>query len=141
MIRIVGSETGPSPLDTTVASVDHHKLGVRVVLKQVPDRAAAERLAGALVYVRRDDMPPLRAGEYYDFEVVGCAVTTADGRHLGAVTEVLPTGASDVYVVRGEHGEILIPVVAGAILSLDVDSRQITVEPSALEYSKSTFEP
>jgi len=127
--------------DESIRSVSEHKSGVRLTLSGISDRTAAEELAGARVLIARSDLPALAVGEYYDFEVVGCEVTTPDDRCLGMVTEVLATGASDVYVVVGEYGEILVPAVVGAVLSLDLVSKRIAVEPTALEYSNSTFEP
>ena len=52
---------------------------------------------------------PLEDGEFYYHELEGLQVESVKGQALGILTEVLPTGANDVYVVRGPQGELLIP--------------------------------
>jgi 16S rRNA processing protein RimM len=53
---------------------------------------------------------------------------TGAGEKLGALTEIFATGSNDVYVVRGERGELLLPATDDVITSIDVTSRTITVE-------------
>ncbi len=48
---------------------------------------------------------------------------------MGVVTELLSTGASDVLVVRQEAGaDILIPIVAEFVKSIDLPGKTITVQ-------------
>lgn len=99
-----------------------------VKLREYPDRTAVERLRGQFLMVRIEDAVPLDEGEFYLFQVIGLPVRTEDGLELGVVTEVLETGANDVYVVSGgERGEILIPVTPATILSTDIAAQRITV--------------
>ena len=71
---------------------------------------------------------PLGEDEYYVYQIVGLDVWTGEGEHLGRVSEVLFTGANDVYVVQGEKGEILIPAVEDVVLEVDLASGRLTVE-------------
>jgi 16S rRNA processing protein RimM len=48
---------------------------------------------------------------------------------LGRVTEVLETGANDVYVVRGPRGEVLIPAIESVVRVLDVEAKRMVVSP------------
>jgi len=115
-----------------------HNRGIRLKLSRIDTRDQATALKGQAVMVDRQDLPELGADEYYDFELVGNSVVTTDGKELGVITEVVPTGANDVYVVIGESGEILVPATRGAVLSIDRDSGRVTVEETALEYSGSS---
>ncbi len=54
------------------------------------------------------------------YEIVGLEVVTEDGKSLGRVSEVLSTGANDVYVVDGPSGETLIPAIASVVEEIDV---------------------
>jgi 16S rRNA processing protein RimM len=55
-------------------------------------------------------------------------VQTEAGETLGTLTEVLETGANDVYVVDSpRYGEILIPVTDETILKTDVQARILSV--------------
>ncbi len=110
------------------------KGGLRLVLDGIDDRDQAEALAGALVRIRRDLLPPLAPTEYYDVDVLGIAAATADGQALGPVTEVVRTGANDVFVIDGTAGEIMVPVIDGVVLELDVEARRLVVDPVGLVY-------
>lgn len=74
-------------------------------------------LSGSKVLVHRDQLEGLvvepAAG------VVGIEVTDALHGHLGAVEDIIVTGANDVWVVRGPHGEVLIPVIDDVVLAVD----------------------
>ena len=87
----------------------------------------AEPFRGAEVYIRRDDLDRDEEGAYYWFELVGLEVYLDDGRHLGTLNGILPTGGNDVYVVRTGQREILIPATREVIEEIDLDCGRITV--------------
>jgi 16S rRNA processing protein RimM len=99
-----------------------------VQLADVTSPAAAAGLFGELLYVRRDEAATLPRGSYFEHEVVGLRVETAAGRELGTVAEILRTGANDVYVVRGNLGEVLIPAVRHVVRRVDLPGGRIVVE-------------
>jgi 16S rRNA processing protein RimM len=118
----------PNPREVHVQSMRMHQGFALVRLREAPDRNAAERLRGLFLMVRIEDAVPLEEGEFYLYQVIGLPVRTEDGVDLGVVTEVLETGANDVYVVSGgAHGEVLIPVLPEVILSTNIAERVITV--------------
>jgi 16S rRNA processing protein RimM len=89
------------------------------------DRTAAAALTGAHLLVRPEDSPALPEGEFYEWQLIGLRAVTTDGRDLGAVEEVLRTGANDVYVTsRG-----LLPATADVIKEIDLQARRIVVVP------------
>ena len=49
------------------------------------------------------------------------------GDQLGAITEILTTGANDVYVVTGT-AEILVPAISGVIVSVDISVSEMVVD-------------
>jgi len=133
----------------TVRSTAVHRLGLRVGLDEIETRERADELSGADVYVSRTALPQVGADEYYDFEVLGWEVVTrqeapersdrtshSEGAMagLGRIDEILVPGANDVYVVRQDGDEILVPVTRHAVLKIDRERRRILVEPSALVY-------
>ncbi|MFN8377049.1 MAG: ribosome maturation factor RimM [Anaerolineae bacterium] len=125
----IGAGVGASnPRALHVESMRMHQGFALIKFRETPDRTMAERLRGQYVMVRIEDAVPLEEGEFYLYQVVGLPVWTDDGRELGVVTEVLETGANDVYVVKGDaYGEVLIPVTPDTILRTDIQGRQITV--------------
>ncbi len=79
----------------------------------------AETLVGGDLWVRFEDRVPLTQGEFYLYEILGLQVLTEDGRCLGTVEEVLETPSNDVYVVRNEGKEYLIPALREVVLRVD----------------------
>lgn len=92
------------------------------------DRTAVEALTNELIYVKSDQLPPLDDGEYYDHQLVGLKVYEEGGIYLGILTEVLQTGANDVYLITDESGkETLIPDTEGTILGINLDEGSMRV--------------
>lgn len=91
----------------------------------VNTREASEALAGGIMYVRDEDLPPLPEGRYYVHQIIGLRAVTVDGRELGPVTEVLETGANDVYVTEGG----LIPAIPGVLKEVDLEAGIMLIDP------------
>jgi 16S rRNA processing protein RimM len=106
-----------------------HKRFVLVSLEGVDSADDAEALIGCSVAVARADLPPLDPASVYHVDLIGCAVRTTSGEALGTVQELIVTGSNDVCVVRGGGREVLIPLVADVIASLDTSARTIVVHP------------
>jgi 16S rRNA processing protein RimM len=101
---------------------------VRLKITGVDTREEAQLLRGAYLQARQGDLKPLPEGEYYRFQLVGLTVRGLDGRELGRVVEVLSTPENDVYVVKGSHGEVLIPAVDDVVREIDLNRGLISVE-------------
>jgi 16S rRNA processing protein RimM len=106
---------------------------VRLALRGVADRDAAEALRGTLVLADVADLPPPPAGSHYWFELIGCAVETAAGGRVGTVSGVLETGAAhDVLEIAGNDGrQRLVPLAAALLRSVDVAGGRIVLEDVA----------
>jgi 16S rRNA processing protein RimM len=61
-------------------------------------------------------------------DLIGMQVVTDEGRQLGNLQEIIPTGANDVYVVADEDKkELLLPAIKECILSVDMAKKLMTV--------------
>ena len=96
-------------------------------LRGIEDPTAAEQWRNAYVYVPLEQALPLAEGEYYYHQIEGLTVITVEGKVLGQVSEVLPTGANDVYVVQGADGEVLLPALKDVIIQIDLDAGTMLV--------------
>lgn len=96
-------------------------------LKGCEEIVDAEKFIGASVLVKRESLPPLEEGEYYWFEIIGMDVVTDDGRALGRVKSILPSGNNDVYLVQGAEGEWLIPATEEVILRVDREKGHMVI--------------
>ncbi len=101
---------------------------LQVKFAHINDRDAAALLRGYTIEVPREQFEPTEEGEYYWADLIGMAVKNRDGINLGEVINLMETGAHDILVVRGEHGEKLIPFVDQFIDSVDNENRQITCD-------------
>lgn len=71
---------------------------------------------------------PLGNDEYYIADLIGMEVLTDEQEKLGTITDVMQTGANDVYVVGSDtYGEILIPAIKACILQVSVQENRMTV--------------
>ena len=94
----------------------------------VDDRTEASQLSNQLVYTQKDLMPPLNEGDFYLHELIGLSVYDTDDAYLGELTEILETGANDVYLVRDASGnEVLVPAVEEYILDIDLENARMVV--------------
>jgi len=87
----------------------------------------AQSLVGNEIYIRKESLADLPEGEYYWIEILGMEVETEEGKHIGRIKEILPTGAHDVYVVKGERREIFLPAVEGVIRGINREKKVVKV--------------
>jgi 16S rRNA processing protein RimM len=104
---------------------------VLLKLADVPDRDAAELLRGKEVLIRRQDAVKLPEGEFYWHEVIGLTVIdTSTDQVLGRVSDIIETGANDVYVVKTPaNREILVPAIKDVVKSIDPSAGQMLIVP------------
>lgn len=120
-----------------VSQARYFKQMVILSFSGITDIEQAEKLKGCEIFVDRKNAVPLEEGEYYIADLIDMRVFTADGEELGILTDVIQTGANDVYVVRSEkYGkDILIPSIRQCIKKVDIAAETMTVEllPGLLE--------
>jgi 16S rRNA processing protein RimM len=90
-----------------------------LTLGGIEDKDAAAKRVGSSVWMPSAAMKKLPEGEFYWHEIIGLEVVTEEGRPLGRIESVFPTGSNDVYVCRGMGKEILLPAIGDVILKID----------------------
>jgi len=121
----VGRDRRPYDL----AGVNRRGKAYTVKLAGIDSVEAAETLRGAEIGLPRAEAPPLPQGHYFVDQLIGLRVVTSGGRDVGRVADVLATGANDVYVVRGDSGEVLIPAIRDVVLEINPADGLIRIEP------------
>jgi 16S rRNA processing protein RimM len=89
----------------------------------------AEALVGRLVSIPRDAVRALPADRFYVFDLVGCAVETVDGTCVGTIDDVWEGPAHDLWVVRADGRECLVPAVAAIVARVDLAARRVVIRP------------
>lgn len=96
-------------------------------IKGVDTIEAAERLRGNIVYINRDDVK-LPKGSYFVDDIIGCEVYNIEnGEHIGTVTDVSPTGANDVWHIKRNGREYLIPKIDDIVKTVDTSASRIEI--------------
>jgi 16S rRNA processing protein RimM len=96
-------------------------------LEGVDSREAAEALRGYEVCVPRVLAPSLPEATYYHYDILGLKVQSETGDELGEIVDIWPSAAHDLYVVRRDAGEWLLPAVRAFILQVDLAKRVMVV--------------
>jgi 16S rRNA processing protein RimM len=116
----------------TIEQVREHKTNLLVKFAGVDDRAGAEELRSLWLFVDEADAAQLEAGAYWIHDIIGLNVFTDQGEQVGRITDVLTTGANDVYVVAaaGDFNggrEVLLPALDDVILTVDLGQGRMIV--------------
>jgi 16S rRNA processing protein RimM len=127
--RVVLEQDGVRREVRVTHAAPHGQGLVLLGLEGVADRTAAEALRGATVLVHREDLPPLEGGEYWHHEMIGFAVETVAGEPIGTIAATMYNGLHDVWEVRADGREHLIPVVAEVVRAIDREGRRVRIEP------------
>ena len=98
-----------------------------IELEGIPDVESAQALVGCKVFLPESMQEKLPEGEYYWREIIGLDVYNEEGKYIGRIESVFPTGSNDVYVCKGEEKEMLLPAIAEVIRQIDLNRRVMTV--------------
>ncbi|MGE3075972.1 MAG: ribosome maturation factor RimM [Dehalococcoidia bacterium] len=100
-------------------------------IQGINNRNDVEDLRGELVEAADNDVQRDDDESYFIHELIGLKVVTTSGETLGNITEVLQTGANDVYVVKGDGPEIMVPAIGGVIEAINVSAGVVSITPLA----------
>ena len=131
-----GAKTFSGTVLLRVREAKEHSDTVVARADEVDDRAAAEALRGARVFVPRSSFPTADKDEYYWVDLLGLDVVNREGVALGKVKELMSTGPQTVLVLEyegegeqeGKALERMLPFVAAYVDSVDLAGRKITVD-------------
>jgi 16S rRNA processing protein RimM len=104
-----------------------HKGRKIIKFRGVDSVEQAEALRGHSLWMTRAQIGPLDEDRWFVQDLLGVSVITEDGEELGTLSEVMHMPANDVYVVRGEGGEILLPVIDNVVLRVDLEAGTMVV--------------
>jgi 16S rRNA processing protein RimM len=126
---LVGEERVPHAIE----SIRFHKGMALIAFEDIGDVDEAEALRGSVLRISGADVRPLEENEYYLYQVVGIEARTETGEVVGTVTDVIETGANNVFVVTPKDGgkELLFPSIPDVVLDLKPAEGYMVVRPQA----------
>ncbi len=97
---------------------------------KVPEDARKYR--GALIKIDKSESPELPEGVYYHYQIIGLMVYTLDGTRLGQINAILEIKNNDVYVVKENDKECLIPAIKDVIREINLESNKMIVDVAGI---------
>lgn len=98
-------------------------------LEGVTSRDAAEQYRGSEILCDREVFQR-GEDEYFWHELLGLEVYLATGEHIGSVSEIIPSGQYDIYVVTGGGKEVCLPATYETIQDIDLKNGKMIVTPA-----------
>ncbi|MDD4802160.1 MAG: ribosome maturation factor RimM [Syntrophomonas sp.] len=123
----------------TEMKIESCKLQQGILLMKLHGLDSSEeaiKYRNAFLTVTADEIYPLPEGYYYHFQLLGMKVFDLEIGYLGEITDILETGANDVYVIKSEiYQEILIPAIKDVIHEVDLTgmNMQVRLLPGLVE--------
>ena len=127
-IKEVFLDTGAEKILLKIEGVKFFKQFAILKFKGYNSINDIQKYKGKELWVSRENAVPLEENEYYIADLIGLTVSSDQGEALGELTDVLQTGANDVYIVKMENGkEVLFPAIAECVQSVDLEKGAMVV--------------
>ena len=127
-LKKVFLDTGKEYMPLKIKSVKFFKNQVILKFDEFQDINEVEKYRGKDLLIDREQALPLAENENFIVDLIDMDVYDEEEQRLGTLTDVLQTGANDVYVVETEKGkEILLPAIPSCILEVDVEAAKMIV--------------
>ena len=125
--RIYTEESG-KPREYKVVHSSVFKQFVLLELEGVFGMDAALEMKNKIIYASRDDIE-LEEGDFFIADLIGLSVIDVDsGKEYGKISDVINTGASDIYVINTPSGEAMMPAVDEFVKEIALD-KGVFVKP------------
>lgn len=127
-LKKVFVDCGREQLELNISSVKFFKNMVILKFKEFHNINEVEKLIKKDLLITREQAVPLSEDENFICDLIGLTTIAEDGQELGTLSDVIQTGANDVYVISLKDGrEVLIPAIKQCILKVDLESGTMTV--------------
>ena len=110
-----------------IENVRFHKQFVLLKFKGIDTMNDAELFKNTEIKIPKDLAIPCEEDEYYISDLYGMTVITDEDENIGTIEDIIFTGANDVYVVKKEDNQILIPAIKQCILNVNVLEKTMKV--------------
>ena len=127
-LKKVYLDTGKDYMPLKVTGIKFFKNQVILKFQEFQDINEIEKYRGKDLLIDREQAVPLAENENFIVDLIDMDVYDEEEKRLGTLTDVLQTGANDVYVIEKDEGkEILLPAIPSCILDVDVEAAKMIV--------------
>ena len=125
--KIYIDENGENSFD--LISAHEHGNVALISLKKIDTIELAESLRNKVFYIERAKAK-LPKDRYFIADLIGCDVFDADSEEkLGILTEVSSTGANDVWHIKKDNKEYLVPAIESVIVEVNPEENKVVIRP------------
>ena len=105
-----------------ITKVRYQKDLVIITLEDINTIEDAQKYKGAYIKINRKNAKSLEEDTYFIADLIGLEVFKEEGEFLGKIDDVFPTGSNDVYVVKKEGKQLLLPAISQVIKEVDIQN-------------------
>ena len=116
-------------IELEIEYIRFHKQFVIIKFFEVNSIDEAEELKNYRVLIDESEKYLLPEDNYYIDDLIDCEVYLRDGEFLGILTEVVDTSGTDIFIVKGEAKEYMLPASREMITEINIDAKKIIVDP------------
>lgn len=121
-------DTGREKIELEIEGVKFFKQFAILKFKGIDSINDVEKYRQKSLYVTRDNAVRLSRDEYFIADLIDLRVFDENDEEIGVMTDVMQTGANDVYVIRMNDGrELLLPAIKECVLKVDIDAGFIRI--------------
>ena len=127
-LKTVCLKTGGRECEIALQSVKFFKNMVIAKFEGIDSPEEARKYRGATLWIPREEAVALEKDEYYRADLIGLSVVAEGGEALGTLTDVLETGANDVYeITLQDKRKALFPAIKDCVKAVDLEAGRMTV--------------
>lgn len=87
-----------------------------------------EKWKNIYLKIKPEQAVQLPKGHYFLRDIVGLEVFTLQGERLGVVADILSLPANDVYVIKNDSKEILIPAIKRIVKEINLEEKKMIID-------------
>ncbi len=127
-LKTVYLDTGKEELELEIERVKFFKNLVILKFKNYDNINDIEKYKKCPILVTREDAVELEENEYFIADLIGLDAVSDEGENLGKISDVLQTGANDVYVIKNKGvKDILVPAIEQCVREVNLEENRIVI--------------
>lgn len=120
---------GDEKIKLEIEKVGYSKGNVLLGFKNYLNINDVEKFKNLFLWINEEDKVKLPKDSYFLTDILGLEVYLKEGDHLGCIVDILQPGANDVYVIKSEKKEYLIPALKDVVIDIDIPEGKMIIDP------------